>query len=146
MSYYDDALVRIKNFHSNLADGEYKYCVALCCEAADRLLKEKLEALYPESILLEGHEFLEMYSVIKNKYHGKTDLTRCLRMLRKYFNDSRYSGKNSMVNPNVYTKKFAEEMFASLMMVKDYIDDECSDGMQGLADRFNRKKNEHTND
>lgn len=139
MSYYDDALLRIKYFQIALENGDYKYCVALCCEAADRLLKEKLESINPESDLLTEHEFLEMYKYLQIKYPSTIDITRNLRILRKYFNDSRYSGRYSQLDPSIYTKDFAEDMYNNLMQLKNYIDNDCSDGLQGLSDRFKKK-------
>jgi len=136
MSYYNDALIRIKNYQHNFLDSEYKYCVALCCEAADRLLKEKLEDMDKGSVLLVGHDFIGIYKALQKRYPSKTNLIPHLQKIRKYFNDSRYSGSESSVDPQIYTKEFAEEMYSYTMLIKDYIDNECSGGLQGLVDKF----------
>ena len=76
MSYYDDATERIEFYHIALEMGRYKFCVALCCEIADRLLKQKVEDIDVTSDLLQSHDFVGMYKFICSKYPSKVDLSK----------------------------------------------------------------------
>ena len=95
-----------------------------------------MEIIDKQSVLLVGHDFIGIYKVLQKMYPSKRNLISNLQKIRKYFNDARYSGSESSIDPQVYTKDFAEEMYKYTMLIKDYIDNECSDGFQGLMDKF----------
>jgi len=112
--------------------GQYRHAVYHSCIAIELLLKTKLVQVEPESALLEGHDIINIFKAVQERFESSRDLLSVVRFCRKYFNESRYPVSGTAV----YTKGFAEQFAQHVEDTKFYIDNECAVTMEDLADRF----------
>ena len=140
MSYYDDGLDKEDLAQYAFSQGRYKACVSMCCQAADLFLKQKLSEIDAKSPYEKDHDFVAIYGVINNKYPSSEDLKFIMYQCRKYYTESGYSGRFNKTDSSVYTKDFANEFICFLQKIKQYIDMDCSEGLKGLAGKYEKRK------
>jgi len=112
--------------------GQYRHAVYHSCIAIELLLKNKLVQIDPTSVLLEGHDIINIYKTVQKKYESSKDLQPVVRFCRKYFNESRYP----LSGTSVYTKEFAADFLQHVKDIRHYIDTECAATIEDLAMRF----------
>ena len=111
---------------------QYRHAIYHSCIAIELFLKNKLVQIDPNSALLEGHDIINIYKAVQEKYESSKDLRPVVRFCRKYFNESRYPVSGT----TVYTKEFAAQFLQHVKDIKHYIDTECTATIEDLATRF----------
>ena len=134
MNYYELAEEEIKAVNTLYSAGMYRHTVYHCCIAMELLLKTKMVQIDPASVLIEGHDIINIFKAVQEKYPSTKDLRTVVRFCRKYFNESRYPSDGAAV----YTKEFAEQFVQYAEDVKFYIDNECTATMDDLANRYKK--------
>jgi len=132
VNYYELAEEEIVTARTLYSAGQYRHAVYHSCIAIELLLKTKLVQIEPTSVLLEGHDIINIFKEIQERYKSSKDLLSVVRFCRKYFNETRYPVSGTAV----YTKVFAEQFAQYVDDTKYYIDNECAATMEDLADRF----------
>ena len=132
MNYYELAEEEIAASQTLFNAGQYRHAVYHSRIAIELLLKTKLVQLDPTSALLEGHDIINIFKAVHEKYESSRDLLSIVRFCRKYFNESRYPTSGNAG----YTKEFAEKFAQHVEDTKFYIDTECAATMESLRDKF----------
>ena len=132
MNYYALAEDEIKAIKVLFSSGQYRHAITHSCMGIEYLLKTKLVQIAPASELLYGHDIINIFKTVQEKYPSTKDLVSVVRFCRKYLNESRYPEEGT----EVYTKEFAERFIQYVADIKDYIDNECTATIEDLANRF----------
>jgi len=106
----------------------------ISCLCVELLLKTKLIQIDPTSVLLEGHDLINIFKAVHAKYNSANDLSYAVRDCRKYFNESRYPASGT----KVYSKAFSEQFLKHVENVKYYIDNECTATIADLKDKYRK--------
>jgi HEPN domain-containing protein len=112
--------------------GQYRHAVTHSCMAIEYLLKTKLVQIDPTSEYLYGHDIINIFKIVQEKYESSRDLRSIVRFCRKYHNESRYPTTGTAA----FTKEFAEQFEKYVEDTKYYIDNECLATLEDLANRF----------
>jgi HEPN domain-containing protein len=134
VNYYELAEEEIEAVETLFDAGKYRHAVYHSCIAIELLLKTKLVQIEPTSALLEGHDIINIFKALQEKYESSRDLRAVVRFCRKYFNESRYPVSGTAV----YTKEFAEQFTQYVEDTKYYVDNECAATVDDLKDRFKK--------
>ena len=133
MDYYTNAQDTEQAATVLLDGGSYRQSVYMSFLAIELYLKSKLHLVkYREGLEL-SHDIVNLYRALLTHYQPKSDMNTMVVTCRKYFNESRYPYAN---DTSVYTKKFAKEFIGYVMLIKDYIDNECIATMDDLKDKY----------
>ena len=106
--------------------------------AIEYLLKTKLVQIDSTSEYLYGHDIINIFKVVQEKFESSRDLYSVVRYCRKYYNESRYPTTGT----EAFTKEFAEQFMKYVEDTKYYIDNECPATLEDLANRFNTVKDQ----
>jgi len=112
--------------------GQYRQVITHSCMAIEYLLKTKLIQIDSTSEYLYGHDIINIFKTVQEKYGSSKDLHSIVRFCRKYHNESRYP----MTSMAVFTKEFAEQFVKYVEDTKYYIDNECPATLEDLVNRF----------
>ena len=134
MNYYNLAVEEINAAQTLFDAGQYRHTVYHSCIAIELLLKTKLVQIEPVSTLLDGHDIINIFKTVQEKYKSSRDLLSVVRFCRKYFNESRYPVSGTVV----YEKEFAEQFLQYVENTKYYIDNECAATLEDLENRFKK--------
>ena len=132
MNFYMLAEEEIQAIDVLYTAGQYRHAVYHSCIAIELLLKNKLVQIDPTSAFLEGHDIINIFKAVQEKYESSKDLQPVVRFCRKYFNESRYPVSGTPI----YTMEFAAQFLQHVKDVKHYIDTECTATLEELATRF----------
>ena len=75
MNYYALAEDEIKTLQTLFNAGQYRHAVYHSCLCVELLLKTKLVQMAPTSELLEGHDIINIFKTVQEKYKSSNDLT-----------------------------------------------------------------------
>ena len=132
MDYYTLAEEEITAIEALYGAGQYRHVVTHSCMAIEYLLKTKLVQIDPTSEYLYGHDIINIFKVVQEKYESSRDLRPVVRFCRKYHNESRYPTTDTVT----FTKEFAEQFKKYVEDIKYYIDNECPATLEDLVNRF----------
>ena len=133
MDYYklaEEELQVIETLHDA---GKYRHTIFHSCMCMEYLLKSRLVQISPISEFLDGHDIINIFKTVHQKYKSSNNLRDIVRFCRKYFNESRYPASGT----EVYTREFATEFIGYVKVIKEYIDNECISTMEDLIDKWN---------
>ena len=132
MNYYELAEDEIKAIEKLYNAGQYRHAVYHSCIAIELLLKAKLVQIAPTSVLLEGHDIVNIFRAVDEKYKSSKELLTVVRFCRKYFNESRYP----LSGTAIYSEEFANSFRQYVNDTKFYIDNECVATIDDLTKKF----------
>ena len=134
MDYYKLAEEEIKSIEVLQTAGQYRHVITHCCMCIEYLLKTKLVQINPASDVLYGHDIINIFKEVQERYTSSKNLISIVRFCRKYLNDSRYPASGTAA----YTKKFAEDFIRYVTEIKNYIDNECIATEDDLLDKYKK--------
>jgi HEPN domain-containing protein len=134
VNYYQLAEEEIDAVKALYDAGKYRHAVYHSCLCMEYLLKTKLVQLEPTSVLLDGHDIINIFKVVHAKHKSTKDLRSVIGFCRKYFNEARYPSSGT----EAYTKEFAEEFMQYMNDIKLYIDNECTSTVEDLMSKFKK--------
>ena len=134
MNFYDNA-VEVHQAAEILYDnGQYRMSVSNSCLATELYLKSKLHLTEKGEDYAYSHDTINMYIQLANRFKPHKELLGIVKLVRKYFNESRYPHEDTAI----YTKEFAKEFLEHLKTIKSYIDDVCVGGVTDLQNKFRK--------
>ena len=134
MNYYELAEDEIKAIEVLFNSSHYRHVIQHSCLCLEYLLKSKLVQIEPTSELLYGHDIINIFKAVQEKYSSSKDLTSVIKFCRKYFNETRYPSSGT----SIYTEEFAKQFRQYVDTVKHYIDNECFASIEDLANKYNQ--------
>ena len=135
MDYYTLAEEESKAIEVLYGAGQYRHVVTHSCMAIEYFLKTKLVQIDPNSEYLYGHDIINIFKTVQEKYESSRDLHSVVRFCRKYHNESRYPTAGT----EAFTKEFAEQFIKYVEDAKYYIDTECPATLEDLVNRFKKE-------
>ena len=134
MDFYDNAIEVHQAADVLCKSGQYRMSVSTSCLAIELYLKSKLHLTENGEDYAYSHDTINMYIHLANRFKPNESLFHSIKLVRKYFTESRYPYDDTAI----YTKEFAQEFLEYVAAVKDYIDNVCIANIDDLQDKFQK--------
>jgi len=134
VNFYDNALEVHQSAEILYKNEHYRMSVSTSCLAMELYLKSKLYLTEKGEDYAYGHDAINMYRELANRFGFDKWLFEIVKLSRKYFNESRYPHGDTAI----YTKAFAQEFLGYVADIKDFIDNECIATVDDLKDKYRK--------